>query len=203
MVRLSPLHNACRRIRTQLPHFSTATRYATRAVGRPAPAQPATWIPAIGRAALLERETTGLGFLLFLPLPLLFVFTGAMGFYTVAFRVRRGPRVRRPANPVAGRRFVAGVLIVIGSALCRAFLLDHARHALAPVPGAPRNARSYAAKSGVIGDAEAAMPIQHCCSIRMRWLARSTARTATVFLKCPPDGRPRSARSASTTRARP
>jgi len=85
--------------------------------------------------ALLERKGAGLVLLLFLPLPLLFVFIGAAGFYTVVFRVqpRVQPwtRVRRPANPVAGRRFAAALLLVAGLGLFAAFLLGPVRHAIA------------------------------------------------------------------------
>ena len=50
--------------------------------------------------ALLERKGSGLVLLLFLPIPLLFVFIGAAGFYSVVFRVHPKPRIRRPANPL-------------------------------------------------------------------------------------------------------
>ena len=80
---------------------------------------------------LLERKGTGLAFLLFLPLPLLFVFIGAAGFYSVVFRVQPKPRVWRAANPIAGRRFVAALLIVAGVVLSTAFLLGPVRHAIA------------------------------------------------------------------------
>ena len=81
--------------------------------------------------ALLERKGAGLALLLFLPIPLLFVFIGAMGFYSIVFRVTPHPRVRPPANPVAGRRFAAGLLMVAGSILLVAFLLGPVRHAVA------------------------------------------------------------------------
>jgi hypothetical protein len=81
--------------------------------------------------ALLERKGTGFALLLFLPLPLLFVFIGAAGFYSVVFRVQPKPRVQRPANPIAGRRFAAGMLILIGSGIFMAFLLGPVRHAIA------------------------------------------------------------------------
>jgi hypothetical protein len=81
--------------------------------------------------ALLERKGAGLVLLLFLPLPLLFVFIGAAGFYNVVFRVQPKPRIRRPANPIAGRRFLAASLIFIGSVLFMAFLLGPVRHAIA------------------------------------------------------------------------
>lgn len=81
--------------------------------------------------ALLERKGTGLVLLLFLPIPLLFVFIGAAGFYSVVFRVQPKPRVWRPANPIAGRRFAAALLIVVGSVLFIAFLLGPVRHAIA------------------------------------------------------------------------
>jgi hypothetical protein len=79
---------------------------------------------------LLERKGTGLLFLLFLPLPLLFVFIGAAGFYSVVFRVQPRPHVWR-RNPIAGRRFAAALLIVIGLALFLAFLLGPVRHVVA------------------------------------------------------------------------
>jgi len=81
--------------------------------------------------ALLERKGAGLVFLLFLPLPLLFVFIGAAGFYSVVFRVQLLPRARHPASPIAGRRVVAALMIVIGSVLFLAFLLGPVRHAIA------------------------------------------------------------------------
>jgi hypothetical protein len=80
--------------------------------------------------ALLERKGTGFALLLFLPLPLLFVYIGAAGFYSVVFRVQSKPRVSHPANPVAGRRFAAAVLIVTGSVLFMAFLLGPIRNAI-------------------------------------------------------------------------
>jgi hypothetical protein len=81
--------------------------------------------------ALLERKGAGLAFLLFLPLPLLFVFIGGVGFYSVVFRAQPKPRVRRPVNPIAGRRFAAALLIAVGTALFLAFLLGPVRHAIA------------------------------------------------------------------------
>jgi hypothetical protein len=81
--------------------------------------------------ALLERKGTGLVLLVFLPIPLLFVFIGAAGFYSVVFRVQPKPRVCRPANPIAGRRFAAASLLVVGSVLFLAFLLGPVRHAIA------------------------------------------------------------------------
>ena len=81
--------------------------------------------------ALLEPNATGFGLLLFLPIPLLFVFIGAAGFYSVVFRVQPKPRVWRPANPVAGRRFAAALLLLTGSVLSLLFLLGPVRHAIA------------------------------------------------------------------------
>ena len=81
--------------------------------------------------ALLERKGANLAFLLFLPLPLLFVFIGLMGFYTVVFRVKLHPRIKHSANPIAGRRFAAGLLIAAGAVLFLAFLLGPVRHAVA------------------------------------------------------------------------
>lgn len=80
---------------------------------------------------MLERKGENLTLALFLPIPLLFVLVGAMGFYTIVFRVKLQPYHRRPANPVAGRRLVAGVLIIAGSLLFMAFLLVPVRHAFA------------------------------------------------------------------------
>jgi hypothetical protein len=79
--------------------------------------------------ALLEPKGSGLVLLLFLPIPLLFVFIGAVGFYNVVFRVQ--PRVSRPANPIGGRRLGAALLLVTGSVLFTAFLLGPVRHAIA------------------------------------------------------------------------
>jgi Protein of unknown function (DUF3592) len=80
---------------------------------------------------LLERKGTGLVLLLFLPIPLLFVFIGGAGFYSVAFRVQPQPSVRHVSSPIAVRRFVAVLLIVVGLALILAFLLGPVRHAIA------------------------------------------------------------------------
>ncbi len=79
---------------------------------------------------LLERKGTGLAFLLFLPIPLLFVFIGAAGFYSVVFRVRPQPRAWHASNPIAGRRFAAALLIVVGLILFMAFLLGPVHHAI-------------------------------------------------------------------------
>ncbi len=70
--------------------------------------------------------------LLFLPLPLFFVFIGAAGFYSVVFRAQRQPkpRVWHPANPIAGRRFAAILLCITGSVLFAAFLVGPVRHAI-------------------------------------------------------------------------
>ena len=87
--------------------------------------------PGDPAGTLLERRGTGFAFLLFLPLPLLFVFVGAVGFYNVVFRVQPKPRVWRAANPIAGRRIVAALLMVIGLVLFMAFLLGPVRHAIA------------------------------------------------------------------------
>jgi hypothetical protein len=81
--------------------------------------------------ALLERKGADLVFLLFLPIPLLFVFIGAAGFYSVVFRVQPHPLVRRPASPIAGRRFMAALLLGVGSILVLVFLLGPVRHAIA------------------------------------------------------------------------
>jgi len=79
---------------------------------------------------LLERKGSGLLFLLFLPIPLLFVFIGAVGFSIVAFRVKLKPRVR-PVNPNAGRRLGAVLMVVVGLGLFLAFALGPLRHAIA------------------------------------------------------------------------
>ena len=85
-------------------------------------------------AALLERRTTGLVLLLFLPLPLLFVFIGAAGFYNVVFRVQPKPRASRVwhhSNPDTGRRITGALLMLAGLGLFLAFLLGPVRHAIA------------------------------------------------------------------------
>jgi Protein of unknown function (DUF3592) len=87
--------------------------------------------PGDPAGALLERKGASLAILLFLPIPLLFVLIGAVGFYSVVFRVQLRPRVRTPANPNAGRRFAAVLLLGAGSILFIAFLLGPVRHALA------------------------------------------------------------------------
>jgi len=81
--------------------------------------------------ALLERKAAGMVLLLFLPLPLIFVFIGAVGFYNVAFRVQPKPRVWHAANPIAGRRIVAALMMAVGLGLFTAFLLGPVRHAIA------------------------------------------------------------------------
>jgi hypothetical protein len=81
--------------------------------------------------ALLERKGAGLAILLFLPLPLLFVFIGAAGFYSAVFRVQPRWRVHHASNPIAGSRLAAALLIVVGLALSMAFLLGPVRHAIA------------------------------------------------------------------------
>ena len=80
--------------------------------------------------ALLERKRAGLAFLLFLPIPLLFVLIGSVGFYSVLFRVKPRPRVSHRANPVAGRRVVAGLMMVAGSVIFMAFFVGPVRHAI-------------------------------------------------------------------------
>jgi hypothetical protein len=81
--------------------------------------------------ALLERKGTGFALLLFLPIPLLFVFVGAAGFYSVVFRVQPQPRFRYRASPIAGRRFMAGLMIAGGLVLSMAFVLGPVRRAIA------------------------------------------------------------------------
>ncbi len=80
---------------------------------------------------MLERKYSGLILLLFLPLPLIFVFIGAAGFYNVVFRVQPRPRVRPPANPIFGRRIVGGLLMAVGLGVFMAFLLGPVRHVIA------------------------------------------------------------------------
>jgi hypothetical protein len=82
--------------------------------------------------ALLEPKASGLVLLLFLPIPLLFVFIGAAGFYSVVFPSgpRPQPRARRPANPILARRIAGGLLIGVGSALFIAFVLGPVRHTI-------------------------------------------------------------------------
>jgi hypothetical protein len=82
-------------------------------------------------AALLERNNTGFVLLLFLPIPLLFVFIGAAGFYSVVFRVQPKARILHPGNPVAGRRFGAVFVFVLGFVLFIGFLVGPVRHAIA------------------------------------------------------------------------
>jgi hypothetical protein len=86
--------------------------------------------PRDSAGALLERKGAGLVFLLFLPLPLLFVAIGLVGFCTAVFRVKLRLRALPPANPIAGRRFGAGLLTVIGAGLFIAFLLGPVRSAI-------------------------------------------------------------------------
>jgi hypothetical protein len=100
----------------------------------PAGAQATCYLdPRDPAGTLLERNSAGFVMLLFLPIPLLFVWIGAVGFYTVVFRVapQPHPRAWHPANPVAGRRFAAGLLIAVGSVLFAACLLGPVRHAIA------------------------------------------------------------------------
>jgi len=87
--------------------------------------------PGDPAGALLERKGSGLLILLFLPIPLLFVFIGAAGFCVVVFRVKLKPRVRRGANPDAGRRFMGGLSIAVGLVLLLVFLVGPVRYAVA------------------------------------------------------------------------
>ena len=82
---------------------------------------------------LLERDRAGFVLLLFLPIPLLFVLIGAVGFYDVVFRVDPRPQQRawHPASPIAGRRFASALLIGAGVVLFAVFLLGPVRHAIA------------------------------------------------------------------------
>lgn len=68
--------------------------------------------------ALLEPKGAGLVLLLFLPIPLFFVFIGAAGFHSIVFRVQPKPRVWHSpwhaASPLTGRRFLAALLILPG-----------------------------------------------------------------------------------------
>ncbi len=81
--------------------------------------------------ALLQRKGGRLAFLLFLPIPLLFIIIGAAGFYAVVFQVPPKPGAWHPGNPMAGRRFAAALLMLAGAALSLAFLLGPVRHAIA------------------------------------------------------------------------
>lgn len=81
--------------------------------------------------ALLERKSSGLGLALFIPLPLLFMLIGGAGFYFVAFRKQPQIRVRPPANPAAGRRIVAALLMAMGTIISLAILGGPVSHLLA------------------------------------------------------------------------
>jgi hypothetical protein len=87
--------------------------------------------PSDPAGALLKRKGEGLAFILFLPIPLLFLFIGAAGFITVVFRVQPPARVRPPVSPIAGRRLGSGLLIIVGSGLFAAFLAGPVRNATA------------------------------------------------------------------------
>ncbi len=95
--------------------------------------------PQDSAGALLERKSAPLVLLLFLPLPLLFVLIGAAGFCSVVFRVQFKPRVPRRANPAAGRRVAAALLIAAGTLVALFFLLGPVRHALAARSWQPRS----------------------------------------------------------------
>ena len=84
-------------------------------------------------ATLLEPNGSGLALLLFLPLPLFFVFIGAAGFYNAVFRAQPQPKPQpwHPAHPIAGRRFAAILLCITGSVLFAAFLVGPVLHAIA------------------------------------------------------------------------
>ena len=87
--------------------------------------------PGDPAGALLERKGTGLVLLLFLPIPLFFVFIGAAGFASAVFRWQPRRRPVRPISPIAGRRFAAAVLVLLGLGLFTAFLLGPVRRAMA------------------------------------------------------------------------
>ncbi len=110
----------------------TAKLCSSRAAGWPAGSGTTCYFDARDpAAALLERNGTGFLFLLFLPIPLLFMLIGAGGFYIVVFRVQPKPGVRHLPSPTAGRLVIAAVLIVTGSVLFLAFVLHPLRHAIA------------------------------------------------------------------------
>lgn len=95
----------------------------------PAGSRATCWLdPRDPAGALLERRGSRLALLLFLPIPLLFVFIGAVGFCSCVFRWQPPLRVPRPANPVAVRRLGAALLIVVGLVLFLAFLFGPVRH---------------------------------------------------------------------------
>ena len=109
--------------------YSEAARFTRRW----APGSSATCYldPLDPAGALLERRNDGFVLALFLPLPLLFVLIGGVGLYTTVFRVKLQPTQRKPADPIAGRRFMAGLLIAAGSVLSILFLVFPVRHAIA------------------------------------------------------------------------
>jgi hypothetical protein len=98
----------------------------------PAGSSATCWLdPRDPAGALLDRGGSRLTLLLFLPIPLFFVFIGAVGFYSCVFRWRPKLRAARPANPVAIHRFGAASMIAIGLALFLAFLFGPVRHVIA------------------------------------------------------------------------
>jgi hypothetical protein len=98
----------------------------------PTGSQATCWLdPRDPAGTLLERRATGLVPLLFLPIPLLFVFIGAVGFYSCVFRWRPKLRAAQPAKQIAIHRFGAASMIGIGLALFLAFLIGPVRHAIA------------------------------------------------------------------------
>jgi hypothetical protein len=98
----------------------------------PAGTRATCWLnPRDPAGALLERRGSRLALLLFLPIPLLFVFIGAVGFYSCVFRWQPKLRVMLRVNPVAVCRFGAVLLMVAGLVLFLAFLLGPVRHVIA------------------------------------------------------------------------
>ena len=70
--------------------------------------------------------------------------------------------------------------------------------------GAPKSARSFAAKSGDMPPPKAATAILRRSSTHTRWMTTSTVPTSTAFLSIQPaDGSQRSVSPAATGRARP
>lgn len=88
--------------------------------------------------ALLERQGSQLYLALLLPLPLIFMMVGAVGFYGIVRRQPARLSVPRATHPIRGRRVGAVVLIFVGILLFMVFLLGPVRRAVRARSWQPR-----------------------------------------------------------------
>ena len=97
----------------------------------PAPAQPAIWILAIRRARCSNGKARASRCCCSSRSPCSSYSSGPLDSTASYFVCSRTRASGIPANPLAGRRFAAGLLIVVGLVLFLAFLLGPVRHAIA------------------------------------------------------------------------